>query len=585
MTEENNIKKEKQDEELVSNDNVSQDTKELQERAEDMGVKSLVDFPSGANKESIQILSEEIARKNNMAVFSKDEEGKVLHVAMLDPQDINTLNMLRFIAQKDRMGIEIYLTTQEILYKLLALYGSAEEAVDDVVMAFEVEGEDAKDDISVIGERESLQDAPVAKLVHVILKHALDGKASDIHIEPIDKTYRVRFRQDGILHSSLTFPLEVGKAVISRIKILSNLKIDEKRKPQDGRFRINDKGNDIDFRVSSLPVVEGEKIVMRVLEKDRQTFDLKELGMMGTQYDMFMERIMDPFGMILITGPTGSGKSTTLYAFLKILNGEERNIITLEDPVEYFVPGINQSQVKPEIGYTFASGLRSILRQDPNVIMVGEIRDGETAELGVHAALTGHLVFSTVHTNNAVGALPRLIDLGIEPFLIASAVRVIAAQRLVRKICEHCKEEITIPDNVIEKIKSELVGVDDAEMVKYGLDPNADFKFHHGKGCKKCGKLGLVGRLALYEAIDIDREMQDLITEEDGNMPKVDALARRKGYITLKQDGILKMLLGLTTLTELERVTEGDMSIGGKLDEIEDEDQMHKESGHKDNQE
>ncbi len=556
------------------------DEEQLKKQAADLGVDVIFEVPSNANRESIQTLSEDIAKQNRMVIFDKDKKTKTLHVAMVDTQSVNALNVLRFIAQKDRMSIKIYLTPENVMEQLFTLYGSAEDAVDKVVESFAIEDEDDKDNLNIVGDKESLQDAPVAKLVHVIIKHALDGKASDIHIEPIDKTYRVRFRQDGVLHSSLTFPMEVGKAVISRIKILSNLKIDEKRKPQDGRFRINDNGKDIDFRVSSLPVVEGEKIVMRVLEKDRQTFDLKELGMMGTQYDMCMERIMDPFGMILMTGPTGSGKSTTLYAFLKILNGEERNIITLEDPVEYFVPGINQSQVKPEIGYDFASGLRSILRQDPNVIMVGEIRDGETAELGVHAALTGHLVFSTVHTNNAVGALPRLIDLGIEPFLIASAVRVIAAQRLVRKICEHCKEEKTVPDNIIAKIKIELDGVSDSEFRKYGLEPGAPFKFHQGKGCKKCGGLGLVGRLALYETIDIDRELQDLITEEDGNMPKVEAMARKKGYITLKQDGILKMLLGMTTLAELERVTEGDMSIGGKLDEISDEDQMHEEVKH-----
>jgi type IV pilus assembly protein PilB len=549
-------------------------------RAQELGVKVLVDMPTNANRESIQMLSEDIAKKNRIAVFDRDKKTKTLHVAMKDVQDVNALNILRFIAQKDHMNIEIYLVGDELLEKLYSLYGSAEKAVEDVVQSFEIEDEEKKDSLNVIGEKESIQDAPVAKLVHVIIKHALDGKASDIHIEPIDKTYRVRFRQDGILHASLTFPEDVGRAVISRIKILSNLKIDERRKPQDGRFRINDQGNDIDFRVSSLPVVEGEKIVMRVLEKDRQTFDLIELGMMGTQHEMFLRRIKDPYGMILMTGPTGSGKSTTLYAFLQILNGEERNIITLEDPVEYFVPGINQSQVKPEIGYSFASGLRSILRQDPNVIMVGEIRDGETAELAVHAALTGHLVFSTVHTNNAIGALPRLIDLGIEPFLIASALRVIAAQRLVRSICPDCKEEMHMPDNIVAQIKRDLEGVSEEEMKKYGLDLSQGFKFYHGKGCKNCGALGLKGRLALYEAIEVDNDMQNLIVEEEGNIVKIERQARNKGFITLKQDGILKVLLGLTTLSELQRVTEGDMSIGGKLDEVTDEDQMQKDKKH-----
>lgn len=557
---------------------VADHASEVQRRAAEMGVKPLEEFPENADRTAVTMLTEDIAREHKMVIFSKDAATATLRVAMVDPQDMYASNVLRFIAQKDRLNIDVYLTTPEILEKLFELYASAEEAVQRVVRSFETEddaggtGRKKDDTLTILQERETIQDAPVAKLVHVIIKHALDGKASDVHIEPIDKMYRVRFRQDGILHASLTFPQEVGRAVISRIKILSNLKIDERRKPQDGRFRINDKGNDIDFRVSSLPVVEGEKIVMRVLEKDRQTFDLTQLGMMGTQHEMFLRRIRDPFGMILMTGPTGSGKSTTLYAFLKILNNEERNIITLEDPVEYFVPGINQSQVKPEIGYTFATGLRSILRQDPNIIMVGEVRDSETAQLAVHAALTGHLVFSTVHTNNAIGALPRLIDLGIEPFLIASAVRVIAAQRLVRKICEECKEEMHVPDNVIEKIKEDLEGVSVEEQHKYGVDIAANgIKLYRGRGCKHCGDSGLKGRLALYEAIEVDNEMQNIIVEGEDSFVKAERLARKRGFITLKQDGIMKMLLGLTTLAELERVTEGDMDIGGTVDDMPDE--------------
>ncbi len=520
---------------------VDQEIEALAKKAEELGVPFLEKVPDKANKESIQMLTEDLAQQHQMVVFSVDKKENMMHVAMVNPEDVNALNVLRFIA--------------------------TEQVVKNVVDTFELESELEKKrkkryNLDEVVEKENIQDAPVAKLVQVILKHALDGKASDIHIEPIEKMYRVRFRQDGILHPSLTFPQEVGRAVISRIKILSNLKIDEKRKPQDGRFRITDKGDDIDFRVSSLPVVEGEKIVMRVLEKDRQTFDLKELGLMGTQYEMFLEQIEEPFGMILMTGPTGSGKSTTLYAFLNILNGDDRNIITLEDPVEYFVAGVNQSQVKPEIGYTFASGLRSILRQDPNVIMVGEIRDGETAELGVHAALTGHLVFSTVHTNNAIGALPRLIDLGIEPFLIASAVRVIAAQRLVRRICDHCKEEKQVPEKVIEKITKGLEGVPESEMKKYGVDISNGMTLYHGAGCDRCGNTGLRGRVAIYETISLDTEMQNAIIEEDGNIAEVEKIARKRGFITLKQDGILKVLLGLTTFSELERVTENDSAVG-----------------------
>ncbi len=544
---------------------------ELEIKADELGVKPLLKLPGKVRAEAIGMVSEEIARKNRIGIFDKDRETSVLHVAMIDPQDIDALNILRFIAQKDRLNIEIYLTTEEVLEDIFKHYGSAEGAVENVVQSLyeeEVGREEATADREV---QSMIQDTPVAKLVRVIIDHALEGKASDIHIEPIDKTYRVRFRQDGILHASLSFPIEVGRAVISRIKILSKLKIDEKRKPQDGRFRIEDNGSQVDFRVSSLPVVEGEKVVLRVLEKDRQSFNLKNLGLMGSQYDIFMERIKDPYAMILMTGPTGSGKSTTLYALIKILNEEERNIVTLEDPVEYFIPGINQSQIKPEIGYTFASGLRSILRQDPNVIMVGEIRDGETAELAIHAALTGHLVFSTVHTNTAVGAIPRLIDMDIEPFLISSAARVLAAQRLVRKICPNCKGEIQIADNFVAKIKKELDEISPAEIAKYGVDVSQGLKFYHGRGCEECNGLGLSGRVALYEVIELDEEMQNIIVENEGNVIELDKVARRKGYITLKQDGILKVLLGLTTLAELERVTESGDFVGGKMDEVTDE--------------
>lgn len=560
------------DDSLISNNQVESKS-DLEIKAEKMGVKALSSLPNKVKAEAIGVISEDIARKNKIGIFDKDRDKGVLHVAMLDPQDISALNILRFIAQKDHLNVEIYLTTEKVLDEIFTYYGTARDAVENVVQSLYEEKESSGRDSSLMVDdvKANLQDTPVAKLVQVIIKHALDGGASDIHIEPIDKSYRVRFRQDGVLHSSLSFPIEVGRAVISRIKILSKLKIDEQRKPQDGRFRIVDNGNEVDFRVSSLPVVEGEKMVLRVLEKDRQSFNLKDLGLMGSQYETFMKRIKDPYAMILMTGPTGSGKSTTLYALIKILNNEERNIITLEDPVEYFIPGINQSQIKPEIGYTFASGLRSILRQDPNVIMVGEIRDNETAELAIHAALTGHLVFSTVHTNTALGAVPRLIDMNIEPFLISSATRLLAAQRLVRRVCENCKEEEKIADVFINKVKRELQGIPQGEFDKYGLDLSKGLKFYHGKGCEECGGLGLKGRLALYEVVELDEEMQNLIVEHEGNIIELEKASRRKGYLTLKQDGIMKVLLGLTTLSELERVTESGDFVGGKIDEVEDE--------------
>lgn len=549
---------------------------DLENRAKELGVSFLSALPRNIDKTVVQMISESVARKYSMAVFRRDEDTDTIHIAMRDPQDLDALNILRFLAHKEHLGIELYQATDNVIEELFSFYGSAEEAVESAMLALENDETELralkKADDPLTGQKETMQDAPVAKLVQVIIRHALDGGASDIHIEPIDQSYRVRFRVDGVLHASLTFPEEVGRAVISRIKILANLKIDEKRKPQDGRFRIMEKKAAVDFRVSSLPVVEGEKIVMRVLEKDNQTFDLAKLGLRGSQYEIFLEHIRDPYGMILMTGPTGSGKSTTLYAFLKILNGEEGNIITLEDPVEYFIPGINQSQVKPEIGYTFASGLRSILRQDPDIIMVGEIRDGETAELAVHASLTGHLVFSTVHTNSAIGAIPRLMDMGIEPFLIASSVRVIAAQRLLRRICQDCKEEIEMPENVKAKVAQVVEHLSADEFEKYGLKKSDDLHFYHGKGCDECGQTGLKGRIAIYEVIGVDQDMQNRIASEEGAVQALDGLATEKKFVRIKEDGVLKVLLGLTTLTELERVTEGNLNIGGKIDEVDDAD-------------
>jgi len=415
------------------------------QKAENFQVARLEKAPPNIPSDVIAIIPEEVAKKYKIAAFDKNED--VVKVAMVDSHDINALNALRFVAEKEKVEIEAYLVSEDVFNEIAGFYSGPSEVIKKAVksfkedVAFDSEADEKKDE----KKREILKDAPVAKLVQVIISHALEGRASDIHIEPMESSFRVRFRVDGILHISLILPKEIGPAVISRIKILANLKIDEKRKPQDGRFRMIMGKKGIDFRVSTLPVIEGEKIVMRILDKDAGVVSEEQLGLSGTALANVNRAIQETYGMVLITGPTGSGKSTTLYALLKILNNEERNIITLEDPIEYYIEGLNQSQIKPEIGYTFASGLRSILRQDPNVIMVGEIRDAETAELAVHAALTGHLMFSTLHTNTAIGAIPRLIDMGIEPFLLASSLRMVIAQRLVRKICEGCKAKEEIP--------------------------------------------------------------------------------------------------------------------------------------------
>jgi type IV pilus assembly protein PilB len=404
-------------------------------------------------------------------------------------------------------------------------------------------------------KEESMKDAPVTKLVQVIISHAIEGHASDIHIEPMEGNYRVRFRVDGILHTSLMLPKEIGPVVISRIKILASLKIEEKRKPQDGRFRFEHEKKSIDFRVSTLPVLAGEKIVLRILDKEEGLADLGALGLIGTAVENTQLAIRETYGMILLTGPTGSGKSTTLYALLKILNNEEKNIITLEDPIEYNLEGLNQSQIKPEIGYTFASGLRTVLRQDPNVIMVGEIRDAETAELAVHAALTGHLMFSTLHTNTAIGAIPRLIDMGIEPFLLASSLRMVIAQRLVRKICSDCKAEKKMSESVRKKILDEIKGISENELSKCELKLEENPVFYYGKGCDACNGSGFAGRLAIYEAVYITESIKNLITEKEGNEQLVAEETKKLGFLTIKQDGIIKVLKGWTTIEEVERVT------------------------------
>jgi type IV pilus assembly protein PilB len=455
--------------------------------------------------------------------------------------------------------------TEDVFKNLLKKVKNPEVEIGRALRDLEESAEEEKSRVSSVNLRKEqssnkiVQDAPVAKMVEVILKNAIDGKASDIHIEPIEDNVRVRYRVDGILHSSIFLPQKVGPAIVSRIKILSNLKIDEKRKPQDGRFRINDLDEMIDFRVSTFPVSHGEKVVMRILNKSEGLVSLDDLGLRGEELEKVKEIIKEPFGIILVTGPTGSGKSTTLYSILKILNKEGINIVTLEDPVEYMVDGISQSQVKPEIDYTFASGLRSVLRQDPDVIMVGEIRDSETAELAIHAALTGHLVLSTLHTNDSIGAVPRLIDMGIQPFLLSSALKLVVGQRLVRKICKNCRaeqEDVSAEDQNI--IRKELKGITPKVLKEIGFsssDIEADHKLYYGKGCSKCLKNGMKGRMGIFETLEIDRDLAKTINK-DISRGDVEDVAKRNGFTTMKQDGIIKALQGLTTFEEIERVTE-----------------------------
>ncbi len=535
--------------------------------AKKLGIKALGSAPKNIDKKSIEIIPEKIGLKYKMLAF--DKSGKTVSVAMTDPQDIEARNVLTFLAERNKVTFDIYITSEAVMREIISKYHSAEKAVKEVMASFE-------DTTNKANKTESkkkrqarqmmIQDAPVSKLVQVIINHAIEGGASDIHIEPMGDEYRVRFRVDGLLHASLVLPKSVGMATISHIKILSNLKIDETRKPQDGRFK-SERGKiitkeDVDFRVSTLPVISGEKVVMRVLTKDDRVFNLKKLGLLGKNYDILNKKIKETSGIILLTGPTGSGKSTTLYSFLKIINIEERNIVTLEDPVEYSLDGINQSQINPAIGYTFANGLRSILRQDPNVIMIGEIRDGETAELAIHAALTGHLVFSTLHTNSAISAIPRLIDMGLEPFLLSSSLNAVAAQRLVRRLCDSCKTEIKLPDAIYEEIKNSLKNVSEEEIKKYGLKSLdlENMKFYKSVGCEECGGVGYKGRVAIYECVDVNNDLREVIIEKDELLLK--RTANKQHLLNMRQDGLLKSLLGLTSVSEVERMTEGSLTVG-----------------------
>ncbi len=530
-------------------------------------IASLEVAPKKIDSRVINIISEEVAKKYKIASFEKKKN--LVKVAMVNPGDINALNALRFFAEKEKIELEIYAVKSDIFDQIVANYGKASEIVDEAVKLL-------KENVVFEGEKrgsereerknEILKEAPVTKLVQVIISHAISSNASDIHIEPMDGDYRVRFRIDGVLHLSLLIPKEVGPAVISRIKILANLKIDEKRKPQDGRFRTTSGKKEIDFRVSTLPVISGEKIVLRILDKSRGLSSIESLGLMGKALEDIKKSLKETYGMILFTGPTGSGKSTSLYALLKILNEEERNIITLEDPIEYNIEGLNQSQINPDIGYTFANGLRTILRQDPNVIMVGEIRDQETAELAVHAALTGHLMFSTLHTNTAIGAIPRLIDMKIEPFLLSSSLRIVVAQRLVRKICEKCKTEEKISQSVRTAILEEVENISIEELKNYGINSLKEAKFYHGKGCDACNGTGLKGRVAIYEVIPINENIKNIMTEEDGNEDLLIKEKEAMGILTMRQDGILKVLKGLSTVEEIERVTEGTIELAEEND-------------------
>ena len=512
-------------------------------------------------------IPERIARQYNAVIFKIDPDG-LIHLAMDDPDDVQAVN---FIEKEIGTNTRVYIAPRSNILECLEGYrGDVTQELKEVI---DIQREDDGSNQKVT-EAEVAEDSPIAQTVNLLLEYAIRSNASDIHIEPREQFVQVRYRIDGVLKEVNRLPKNVLGALISRIKILSNLKIDERRVPQDGRFKIKVAGKQYALRVSTLPIADGEKVVMRILDESNQAVTLEQLGYWGHSLAVINQALTEPNGMILVTGPTGSGKSTSLFSVLSMLNTPEVNISTIEDPVEYKIPGVNQTQTNSKAGMTFASGLRALLRQDPNIIMVGEIRDGETANLGVQAALTGHLVFSTLHTNNAATCLPRLLDMGIEPFLIASTVKAVVGQRLVRRLCMNCRQsyvpnqtevaEITrlfhlAPGQnfyyihqleaqaIVQKVGGETPwGTTDTTIAAL-WQPNPN-------GCDECNHTGFKGRVGIYEVLGTSREIQKMII--GGNTSnEIQDQAVAEGMTTMLTDGLIKAIRGNTTVEEVLRVT------------------------------
>lgn len=506
-------------------------------------------------KEVLKIVPEEAARQYEMIPIQKKSDKEII-VGMVDPTNIKTQQALRFILLRSNVEPSIVVITEKDYKKIVSLYRGLKVEVKSALEEIEqsLSESSKKSGTEEVGSIEQMEETPVTKIVAVILKHAIEGNASDIHIEPLRAHTRVRFRVDGVLYSSLILPSTVHGSIIARIKILSSLRLDEARIPQDGRFPTQIGGKVIDFRVSTFPTSSGEKVVMRVLDSSSVILEFQELGLAGPNRRKIEEAIEEPFGMMLVSGPTGSGKTTTLYTALTKINQEGVNVVSLEDPVEYHIEGVSQSQIRPEIEYTFASGLRHILRQDPDVIMVGEVRDTETAQLAIQASLTGHLVFTTIHTNNAVGVIPRMMDLGVSDFLLPSSITIAMAQRLVGKLCSNCKYETEPHPRLLKIIEGELSSMPPGALEEFNIPK--PYKVWEAKGCPKCNNKKTKGRMGIYEVLQMTPELKRIILEEEANTLAIEKEAKRQGMITMKQDGVLKVVQGTISMEELLRVVE-----------------------------
>lgn len=503
-----------------------------------------IDISAAAiDPQALSLVSELLARKYTILPYLYDVKNGIVYIATDDPLNIPLID---FLERKTGKKITFSLAYSEDIVKAIGvsytqgLSPEVKEALQEVMVNV--------DDESI--KNATIREPPIAKIVNTILEFAIKSRASDVHIEPQDLKTRVRYRIDGILQEKLSLPKTLHDSLVSRIKILSEMKIDEKRVPQDGRFNFKIGNEEVDLRVSSLPTVNGEKVVMRLLKKTGGLPSLSDLGLRGTQFNDLEVSFTKPYGIILVTGPTGSGKTTTLYSILTRLNKPGVNIVTLEDPVEYQIMGLNQVQINPQAGLTFANGLRSFLRQDPNIILVGEIRDTETTQLAIQAALTGHLVFSTLHTNDSATAIPRLIDLGGEPFLIASVLNASVAQRIARKICQYCKESFDPDPKILEEIKTVL-----GDLLPKAYREGQPMKLSRGKGCAECANSGYLGRIAIFEVLKITPTLNKMILQQS-SAREIEAQAKKEGLMIMKQDGFLKALEGITTLEEVIRIAD-----------------------------
>lgn len=534
----------KQIESIIELMNLVPEGKLSQAKAKLLGIPFISLETVSFSPQAMSFIPRAVAERFNLIPFSFDDKTKTLSIAMGNPVDLEAIS---FVRQKTGLTVAAFASSPSDV-KMAIGKQYRQELVTEVGAALKETEE--LENVKVVDSTQIaqiIQDAPIAKIVSTILEYAVNSRASDIHIEPQEDRVRVRYRIDGILYDRLSLPKGVQEAVISRIKILSGMKIDEHRTPQDGRFNFKIGDTETDLRISVLPTSSGEKIVMRLLRKSGGIPTLPELGLTGVALKNLETGILRPHGIIIVCGPTGSGKTTTLYAVLNRLNTTRVNIMSLEDPVEYKIAGVNQVQINPAVGLTFATGLRSFLRQDPNIILVGEIRDHETTDLALQAALTGHLVFSTLHTSNAAGVLPRLIDLGAESFLLASTMNVLVGQRIVRKICPHCKESYVPPVQLIEEIKSELG--------KIFPKVEGEIKLYKGKGCDECGGAGYLGRVGIFEVLPVSENIAMLVLEHPDSA-SIEKQAVAEGMITMKQDGYLKVLQGATTIEEVIRVAQ-----------------------------